>query len=257
MNPPSVSPQMSNAPKKGMSGLAIAGLGCGGLFVLVVLVGGFLTMKACSAMKGVVGDFEKNPAKATAVLAVKMNPDLELVSTNDATNEITVRDKKSGEVTTLSFNDIAQGKFKYKNSKGEEVTIDAANQGGKGNIVVKDKDGTTVLSGDAKSAAPPAWVPVYPGAQNKAGGMRSEKADKISGMFAIETTDSTVKVKDFFEPKLKADGFQVETTSINGGNGEIITLKATKDGDSRTVSVMITTDSGKTNVAINYDGPKN
>ncbi len=250
-------PQIPNAPKKGMSALAIVGMGCG-VLVIVVLIGGVLLMKACtSGLKSFADNMEKNPAKTMAVLAIKGNPDLELVSTNDTTNEITVRDKKSGEVTTLSFNDIAQGKFKYKNSKGDEVTFDAANQGGKGNLVVKDKNGTTIISGDAQYAPPPAWVPTYPGAQNKKGGMRSEKEDKVSGMFATETTDAAAKVKDFFEPKLKADGFQVETTTINGGNGDIITLKATKDGDSRTVSVIITTDSGKTNVAINYDGPKN
>ena len=249
-------PQMPNAPKKGMSGLAIVGIGCAGL-ALVVLVVGVLLMKACtSKLKDFANDMEKNPAKTVALLAIKGNPDVELVSTNDATNEITVRDKKTGEVTTLSFNDIAQGKFKYKNSKGDEVTIDAANQGGKGNIVVKDKNGTTVISGDAQAAPPPAWVPTYPGAQNKTGGMRSEKVDKVSGMYATETTDAATKVKDFFEPKLKADGYQVETTSINGGNGDIITLKATKDGDKQTVTVLITTDSGKTRIAINYDGPK-
>jgi hypothetical protein len=255
MNPPVVPPQMPNAPKKGTSVLAIVGMGCG-VLALVVLVGGFLLMRACtSKLKDFANDMEKNPAKTTALLAVKMNPDLELVSTNDATNEITVRDKKSGEVTTLSFNDIAQGKFKYKNSKGEEVTIDAANQGGKGNIVVKDKNGTTVISGDAQSAPPPPWVPTYPGAQN-AGGMRSEKADKVSGMYGTETTDAPAKVKDFFEPKLKAGGFEVETSTISGGNGEIITLKATKDGDKQTLTVIITTDNGKTRIAINYDGPK-
>lgn len=49
---------------------------------------------------------------ATLKLAVKLNPDLELVMTDEAKGEITIRDKKSGEVTTLSFDEMSMNKLK-------------------------------------------------------------------------------------------------------------------------------------------------
>jgi len=122
-----------------------------------------------------------------AIRIIKANPDLEVVKTDDKAGEITIRDKKSGEVTTVSYNDISQGKFKMKSASGEEVTIDATNQNGAGNVVVKNKEGTTVIGGDQTATAPPAWVPAYPGVQTKTGGMRSEKGDKVSGGFISET----------------------------------------------------------------------
>ncbi|MDZ4289382.1 MAG: hypothetical protein U0984_15570, partial [Prosthecobacter sp.] len=147
-------------PKKGLSGLAIAGIGCGGLFLLACLGGGVLAMRACSKVKEMAGDFQKNPAKAAATLMVKANPELELVSTNDAKGEITIKNKKTGEVTTMSFDEMSQGKFTVKDAKGNETTIDGSAVG-QGRMTIKGPDGETVIGGSASETAPPAWIPTY------------------------------------------------------------------------------------------------
>jgi len=84
------------------------------------------------------------------------------------------------------------------------VTIDATNQNGAGNVVVKNKEGTTVIGGDQTATAPPAWCLPIPVSRTKTGGMRSEKGDKVSGGFISETQDAPAKVKEFYESKLKA-----------------------------------------------------
>src|SRR5258706_1289977 len=71
----------------------------------------------------------KNPAMATAKMMVAMNPDLETVSTDEGKGTITVRDKKSGKVVTMNFDDVKNGKFSIKGDDDESVTFEA--KGGK------------------------------------------------------------------------------------------------------------------------------
>jgi hypothetical protein len=92
--PPPGSPQ---APKKGLSPLAWVGIGCAVLFVLGLLVlGGIVGVGGYFAKKA-AAKFEKNPTMAAAEMVVRLNPDLELVSSDEKTNTLTIKDKKTGE----------------------------------------------------------------------------------------------------------------------------------------------------------------
>ena len=219
----------SPAPKKGLSGLAIAGLGCGALLLIVLAVVGFAVAKIAGKVKEVAGDdWTKNPARTAALVAAKMNPDWDFVKADDAAGEITVRVKKTGEEITMSYNEVAQGKFKMKNSNGEE----------------------TVFGGGA--TAPPAWVPAYPGAAAQGVGMRTEKPTGVSGSFLVQTNDAPAKVREFFAAKLKADGYEVTVTSAP----ESPVISAKKESEKRTITVQLTGAQGATQVAIAYEGPK-
>ncbi len=247
----------SSEPKKGISGLAIAGIGCGGLLLLAGIGVFALLMRGCSMAKEFAGDFQKNPAKATAVMLVKANPDLDLVKTDDATGEITVRDKKTGEVTSMSFDDLSKGKLTFKNAKGEEVSIDASQANGKAGLVIKGPEGETVIGGGSEATTPPAWVPLYPGVKSEeGGGFRAEKNGKISGSFIGTTADPSAKVKEFYDAKLKEAGFttEVSTMNMNGTDSAIVAGK--KEADKSTVNVMINTEKGKTAVVLSYEGAK-
>jgi hypothetical protein len=254
---PNPSAPVPNAPKKGMSGLAIAGFGCLGLFALVAIASVVLLMKGCAMVKDVANDFQKNPEKATALLILKANPDIDVVKSDDTAGEITIRDKKTHEETTITYSDIKQGKFKLKNSKGEEVTVDPANKDGNGSVVVKNKEGTTVLGGDQAATAPPAWVPVYPNVKVKTGGMRSESGSKVNGLFMSETSDPPAKVKEFFDGKLKELGYEVSTSSYTTDKGEVSSLSSTKDAEQKKISVVVSIEDGKTALMVQYEGPKN
>ncbi len=250
-------PPTMPAPKKGLSGLVIAGIGCGGLIVLAVLIAVLLMMKACNMVKDVAGDFKNNPGKAAAMMALKFNPEVDIVKTDDAKGEITVRNKKSGEEVTLSFNDIAKGKFSMKNAKGEEVSIDGSDVAGKGGVVMKGPQGEVIIGGTNSAAvAPPTWVPMYPNLKSQPGGMRSEKNGAVAGAFIAESADAGAKIKDFYEAKLKEAGFETGVTTTTTGEGEFNVINGTKDDGKTTMNVVITTDKGKTGVMINYEGKK-
>ena len=218
------------APKKGLSGLAIAGIGCGALLVLIIAVFAFIGVKAMNKMKEVAGaDWQKNPAKSAAMVAAKMNPDWDFVKADDTKGEITVKVKKTGEEITMSYNEVQQGKFTMKNSNGEETTIGGA------------------------ATAPPAWVPAYPGAAAQGVGMRTEKPTGVTGSYVVQTGDAADKVREFFETKLKADGYTtVASASVGGG----AIVNARKEDEKRTVTVQISGDKGATQMVITYEGPK-
>ncbi len=245
------------APKKGLSGLAIAGIGCGGLTLLGLLVMVLLGMKACNKLKDVAGDFNANPVKAAAMMVLKLNPEVDIVKTDDAKGEITVRNKKSGEEVTLSFEEAADGKFSMKNAKGEVVSIDGSDATGKGGIVMKGPDGEVVIGGtNAAAIAPPAWVPMYPNLKSQPGGMRSESNGVIAGAFAAESADAAAKVKEFYESKLKEAGFDTNVTTTGTGGGEFIIVHGSKDDNKTQVSAVISSKDGKTGVMINYEEKK-
>ena len=235
------------APKKGMSGLAIAGIGCGALFLLSGVAGGLLVMKGCQKIKQVAGELENNPGKA-AVWALKLNPDIDVINENDAKGEVTYKDKKSGEVVTISYDDLSKGKVTITNGKGETVSMDASNAEKEG-IVVNGPDGKMVVGGAQSS--PPAWVPVYPGA-TAAGGMKTEKGETVAGSYTVASTDPSEKVQEYYVNKLKEEGYEVTNTTTQSDNSPIIMITGTKEEGKRSVTTIVQKDGDKTQVAITY-----
>jgi len=247
-------PPTSEPPKKGMSGLAIFGIGCAGLIVLAVIAVGILMMKGCSMVKNAVAEAQKNPAKASATWMLKMNPDVEILNDDDAKGEITFKDKKTGEVLTMSFNEVSQGKFKVKNAKGEESVIDASDVGKKG-FSFKGPDGELVVGGSKADASLPLWVPVYPGAQIEEGGVFSRKGETVTGLFSSSTVDGIAKVKEFYDSQFKAGGYSTELNTFSVNGAESATVSATKS-PAQKATVMINAQGGKTRITIQYEGSK-
>ena len=238
----------TTTPKKGLSGLAIAGIGCGGLFVVALIGVSMLAAKSCSKVKEFASDYQKSPVTSTAKLIVGMNPDLELVKADETTKEITIKDKKSGQTMTVSLDDLKQGKFKVSDDKGNVTTIDPTSA--KGQITMKGADGSVVIGGETSL---PAWLPVYPGAKASAGGMRSEKGDQVSGTAMAETTDAVAKVKEFYQGKLKDAGFDLTATL---DTPESVSLSASKKDSHQSLQVTITRSDSKTLIMSIYEGPK-
>lgn len=173
--PPPISPLPPAQPKQGMSTGAKVGIGC--LVVAVIAaIAMALMVRACnSAVQGITKDFEANPERAAAELMIKMHPDYSVVSSNDTTKQMTIREDKTGKEMTLSFEDIKQGKFS-----------------------VTDSMGNTTQLGAVKAADLPSWVPVYPGATID-GGMQSTKDGKQEGIVTMKTTDSAEKIMEFYK----------------------------------------------------------
>jgi hypothetical protein len=235
-----------------MSPLAWIGIGC---VVLLVLCGIALGIMGFIA-KRAVDKFSKNPTMAAAELAVKMNPDLELVNADEAHNTITVKDKKTGETTTISADDAKNGKWSIKTDKGS-ATFDASSGQGV-NIQATDEKGqksTTTFGGTGAPQNLPSWLPVYPGGTVQ-GTYDTTNAEGRTAAFTVSTTDASTKVIDYYESQLKGAGLPAEksTYTTNGQTGGTVTGKSA-DGK-REASVMVSTTNGSTQAVITFSEKK-
>ena len=224
------------APKKGMGPLAWVGIGCGALVLIGVVV-----MFAVGYMaKRQLDKFEDNPAMAAATLAVRLNPDLELVDSDAEKNTLTIKDKKTGKVVTLSAEDIKEGKFTVTTDEGT-TTLDMDSNGKDGgSMTVTDEKGqTATLSGGGGAPTNlPAWVPTYPGG-TATGAYDATSNNERSAAFGVTTTDSVDDVLAFYEEKLEGEGLEVQKTTFdaNGQKGGSVT--GTSSDQKRTVSVLV------------------
>src|SRR5258708_8370744 len=108
-------------------------LGVVGLFVLagiaVMSAGLFLAHKVA-----------QNPGMAIAKLLTAANPDVEVLSTDEGRNTITIRDKNTNETVTMNFDDVKNGKIVFKGN-GQQATIRARADGEKGTLEISSPDG--------------------------------------------------------------------------------------------------------------------
>ena len=190
----------------------------------------------------------KNPALAGAKLAVAMNPDVEIVSSDDNAGTITVRDKKTGKVATMKF-DPQKKQMIITDEKGQTTTLSSAGEGSAGTMEVKGPEGTVKLGSGAEKS--PAWVPVYPGAspQNT---FSANQAGQESGSYTFTTGDSAEKVTSYYSGALKSGGFSVSATTTDNQGKPGGMLTGEDKATSRAVMVMLDTESDGTHVNVTY-----
>lgn len=251
--PPPLDPGV--APKKGLSTGAKVALGC--LVALLLVAGGcfvvsaFFVKKGVDAVRGFAEDVESNPDAAAVKaleLAMRMNPEVEVVSSDPQAGTLTLREKRTGKVVTFSADDLQSGKFSFE-SEGEKVEIDAdQGEGGEpGGLRIASGDKTMVFGADAEAI--PAWVPRYPGARADSFSTL-EATDELSGTFTIHTADAAADVLAFYERELKAAGFEVEKTTLQSASAEGGNLTA-KAGD-RSLNIALASQEGETQGLVAY-----
>lgn len=193
----------SEVKKKGMPALAWVGIGCGGIVligIVCVVLAGFWGFRK---VKEVAKELTSNPGKSSAEFVVASNKDLEKVSENDETGEMTIRIKSSGQQLTLKYDDLAKGR-----------------------VMVKDKDGNVTQLGLGDLERVPAWLPRYPGAKEEASLMQSEDAKQMTGMLSFTTTDTVEDVRKFYEYEARKLTFNSSgSRSMNFNGTETINLK--------------------------------
>jgi hypothetical protein len=243
-----VPPAAPGAPpvKKGMSPLAWIGIGC---VVILILCGIALSIMGYFA-KRALDKVSKNPTMAAAELMVKANPDLDLVSADEAHSTITVRNKKTGETVTINADDAQHGKWSVKTDKGT-ATFDASSGQGV-NIQSTDEKGQKSSITYGGTGAPqnlPSWLPVYPGGTTQ-GNLDSTTSEGRTVAFTVTTTDASTKVIDYYDSQLTGAGLKVEknTYTANGTTGGTVAGKSA-DGK-REASVMVSTNNGSTQAVV-------
>lgn len=235
--------------KKGLGPVGWIAIGCGVIILcgLIALVAGGYFVKKVAEKVG------KNPAKYVAEMAIRGNPDLEIVNEDESAGTITVKNKKTGETATVNMDDLKKGKFSMKTDKGASMTIDGNAKDG-GVIKVTDEKGNqSVISGGAGGPKNlPSWVPNYPGGTTQ-GNFDANTNEGHSGAFSVSTTDPVSKVIDWYESQLKSAGLKVEKTTYNANGKDGGTVSAKSDDDKRTVSIGVGTDDKGTTAMVTFN----
>jgi len=241
--------------RTGLHPLAWVGIGCGVLMVIiiaVVMVGGFFLART---VKNVAEDFEDNPGLAAAKLIVRATPELEEVDIDEEAGTMTVRNTKTGELITVNFDDIKEGRFSWT-ADGEEVTVDVSDaEDGTVRIESGDGDGFAISTGAAVSEEIPDWVPVYTGSEPANRGTMKTN-DSVNGNFTLTTDDAVADVLEFYREQLKSVGFQVTVNTYSGDDNEGAMINSVLEAENRTVIVMIGRDDGQTTANVTYSSKK-
>ena len=238
--------------QKGLPVWAWIGIGCGALLIVVlavVMVGGFFVARK---VQDVATDFEENPAMATAKMIVRLNPELEEVSTDEEAGTITVRNTKTGEVITVNFEDIEEGKLSFTTDEGE-VTIDASELDESGSLTVTNEEGKVVLAtGAAASDDVESWVPVYPGSEPaNRHSMRTD--EEMSGGFELETTASVAEALEFYRNALEAEGYEVAVNTFTQDDSEGGMVNGSHADKGRNVVAIFNSEGGgPTKIVVSY-----
>jgi len=238
-----------SAQKKGLSPLAWVAIGCGALILVFVVVSVALLGFGFFKAKEMVAEFEGNPAKATAEMMVKLNPELELVESDDEAGTITVKNVKTGETMTVDFEDIAEGKISFSTEEGE-MSIDAS-EGEEGGVTFTGPEGEVRLGASLENV--PDWVPLYPESSEGRGTYTSETEEEVTGMVAVKTSDDAATVLAYYEEHLAEEGYEiVQRSSTTAEGGSFASLQAEMVQPQRVLVVSVVEQDGETQVNVNY-----
>lgn len=249
--PAAMPPVNIGAPKKKRGPLFWILTGCGTLVVLaaiVVMVGGWWAYRAVKQAGLDPELMEKNPAMAVAKLMAVVNPDIEVLSVDDARGVIKVRDKKSGKILSVNLADAKKGKITFEDEEGGKIDIQAQGEGDKASIDIKGAKGEMTLGANTKL---PDWLPSYPGAEG-AGSFGVSGSSGSAASYAFKTNDAVEDVATFYEDALKNAGLEVEKK----GQGAGAVVSAKDSGPQRTANIVITRQGDATSVFMTFESKK-
>lgn len=238
-------------PKKKMGVLSWVLIGCLGLLVVAgaVFVGGVWFVK--NKVENVVQDFEQNPVRTAAELAVRMNPEVELVAVDDGAQTMTIREKATGKVVTVDWSAMSEGRLRFE-ADGQEVSIDASptEQGGTLEIEAGDQQMQATFGAGAADGGLD-WFPRYPEASDLSVNYTAQGGAGRNDFFTFTTADSVDQVLVFYEEAFEEADFEISksTFTTNGQAGGTI-LGWTAD-QQHTFTLVVGREGETTQVGVN------
>lgn len=226
------------------------------VIILCIVLGFFVLVGGCVAAcvyyaakktKEYSAASEKNPQLAAVTLIATMTPDIQIVSKDENAGTITLRNKKTGEVTTIDTSQYTTkniGKAVEQFSKGLAVPTPTPESDSSSSTTTAQAEREEAIEnreGDepaekisvAQSAAlnntlkkfPPA-VTAYPGGTTVEATLNSF-GGVTAGSYGFTTKDSTEKVVNYYEEKLKSAGYTIATKSSDTNQyGQVTQLVA-------------------------------
>ena len=99
-------PTQVPAPKKGLGKGAKIGIGCGAIVLLAVIALVIASVMFGGKVKEFAEQAQKNPTRATAEMMVSVSAgNMEMVAEDDANKRYTVKETKTGKLTTVYWNE--------------------------------------------------------------------------------------------------------------------------------------------------------
>jgi hypothetical protein len=245
-------PGQTAPAKKKLGVLGWILIGCLGLVLVggAVFVGGvwFVGKK----VKGVVEDFEQDPVRAAAELAVKVNPEVELVAVDEAAKTMTIRDKESGEELTVDWSKIAEGEFRFE-ADGRELTIEASPTEEGGTVRIQDGGGEAeaVLRAGGAPDAGLDWFPRYPGASELSIQYTTHAGGARNDYFTFTTADAVERLLDFYEAAFQRQGFEVSKSTFTTDSGPGGTILGWTGDQAHTFTLVVGREGDTTQVGVN------
>ncbi|MGC8916853.1 MAG: hypothetical protein ACP5NF_07740 [Thermoanaerobaculum sp.] len=248
VNPAQTTSPTAPAPKKTSPWVWVA-VGCGTLLVIVVVVVVAFTVFVGKKAKDFAKTVEKNPAVAAAKVAAAVNPDIEVVSSDDEAGTVTLRNKKTGEVITIDAKDVQKGRIAFSDEKGKKVHIEAHGEGEQQSMRISSGEGEVVVGSDVGL---PEWVPLFPGAKLE-GAMAAKGKGGATGGAGFATDASVAEVLAFYERELKARGFSPSVSKFEQNGQTVGGMVQGTHTDGRSLMVSATREQGKTRVGLSYE----
>ena len=257
-------PESSDA-KKGLSLLAWIAIGVGTFLVVgfagCMALGIFVFRTGQEAVREAtgsesLGDFvdglRDDPARTAAEALIRLDPELDLISTDEAAGSITFRNNRTNEEATLHFEDIAEGRFRMTTAEGE-LSIDAAENADAASVTFSGPDSETRLGGSVSLADVPGWVPVYPRGSDTRSAFQTTSGETRSGAISITTTDPARTVVDYYKGVLEDAGYAISAESLTqAGTGAIGAVSGELDAEGRSIMVAAVEQPGETQVMVTY-----
>ena len=256
----------SGDAKKGLSPLAWIAIGVGTFLVVgfagCMALGVFVFRTGQEAVREAtgsesLGDFvdglRDDPARTAAEALIRLNPELDLISTDEAAGSITFRNNRTNEEATLNFEDIAEGRFSMTTAEGE-LSIDAdENADGAASVTLSGRDSETRFGGSASLADVPGWVPGYARGSDTQSAFQTTSGETRSGAISSTTTDPARTVVDYYKGVLEDAGYAISAESLTqAGTGAIGAVSGELDAEGRSITVAAVEQSGETQVMVTY-----
>jgi hypothetical protein len=194
------------------------------LLWVLVGVGGFFLLIALAVVGG-IAYVARNPAIVMTKLITASNPNVEVLSVDKDSQQVILRDKKTGKSYNISFDDVKKGRFSMRGSDGHS---------------------SFSIGGEAKI---PSWVPDYPGSKPQAA-FSAQGGDGESGTFTFKTRDPEAKVASFYKDQLQSSGLHIASNTTSYGTGSVQVFE--DDAKKHTVTVILGADASYTTVSVTY-----
>ncbi|MDM7995363.1 MAG: zinc ribbon domain-containing protein [Acidobacteriota bacterium] len=245
-----IPPQAGKTPRKGRLLFWILG-GCLGLIVLAAILS-FVTGAYIFKRLGFDSSLaEKKPELAVAKMMISANPDLEILSMDESTGVIRIRNKKTGESLTVNMEDVKSGKITFTDDRNRKVEIQSQGEGDNASLSIQSDQGAMRMGANAAIQLP-SWLPAYPGAA-PAGMAAFTQENGKSGSCAYKSNDSAEEVVAFYEKALKNGGFNVQKKAMPGaGQGSMVVLEAFDEATQRKATVYAVRSEADTMIHLSF-----